>query len=433
MMKYYNFEVMRNFFDNFMSRFLCSFMTLLRRICHTRVDRKKHTRNLVHFLMFLSTVISSFANPAELRVATFNVSMEGENYGRETSQAENVLATLLSEGTHPQIRNIAAIIQRTRPDIIFLNEFDYIADPSLGVELFINSFLKHSQQGAEAIDYPYYYLAPVNTGLPSPYDLDRDGVASGKGNDAWGFGHYPGQYGMVLLSRFPIDTSAVRTFQHFRWADLPGAKQPMLSDDEPFFAPQVWQSLRLSSKSHWDIPIIVDEQIIHVLASHPTPPVFDGPERRNALRNRDEIRFWLQYIEGSDGSTLYDDAGVTGGLAQGARFLIVGDLNASASEGDSLLGGIDALLASPKIQASIVPRSIGAEENRPEHPNASEHTALWGLRADYILPSVAGFASTAAGVFWPSRAAPEAHLMQDRTASSDHRLVWVDLRILPLP
>lgn len=433
MMQYYNFEVMGNFFEKFMSRFLCSFMTLLRRICHTRGDRKKHAPKLVYFLMFLSTVTSSFANPAETRVATFNVSMEGENYGHKDSQAENILATLLSEGTHPQIRNIAAIIQRTRPDIILLNEFDYIADPRLGVELFINSFLKRSQHGEEAIDYPYYYLAPVNTGLPSPYDLDRDGVASGKGNDAWGFGHYPGQYGMVLLSRFPIDTSAVRTFQHFRWADLPGAEQPMLSDDEPFFAPEVWQSLRLSSKSHWDIPVIVDEQIVHVLASHPTPPVFDGPERRNALRNRDEIRFWLQYIDGSNGSTLYDDAGVTGGLAQGTRFVIVGDLNASASEGDSIAGGIDALLASPKIQESIVPSSIGAAEHRPEHPKASEHTALWGLRADYVLPSVAGFANSAAGVFWPSRAAPEAYLVQDRAASSDHRLVWVDLRILPIP
>ena len=97
------------------------------------------------------------------------------------------------------------------------------------------------------------------------------------------------------------------------------------------------------------LPIIVDEQIVHILASHPTPPVFDGPERRNALRNRDEIRFWLQYIDGSNGSTLYDDAGVAGGLAQGARFVIVGDLNASAREGDSLAGGIDALLASPKL------------------------------------------------------------------------------------
>ena len=80
-----------------------------------------------------------------------------------------------------------------------------------------------------------------------------------------------------------------------------------------------------------------------------------------------------------------------------------------------------------------MPRSIGAGEQRPEHPKASEHTALWGLRADYVLPSVAGFASTAAGVFWPSRAAPEAVLVQDRATSSDHRLVWVDLRILPLP
>jgi len=31
-------------------------------------------------------------------------------------------------------------------------------------------------------------------------------------------------------------------------------------------------------------------QVIHILASHPTPPVFDGVEDRNGRRNHDEIR-----------------------------------------------------------------------------------------------------------------------------------------------
>ena len=35
---------------------------------------------------------------------------------------------------------------------------------------------------------------------------------------------------------------------------------------------------RLSSKSHWDVPLRVGGEVVHFLVSHPTPPVFDGPD-----------------------------------------------------------------------------------------------------------------------------------------------------------
>lgn len=53
-----------------------------------------------------------------------------------------MLSSLLAEGKHPQIKNIAAIVQQTQPDILLLNEFDYIEDPKAGVQLFIRNFLK---------------------------------------------------------------------------------------------------------------------------------------------------------------------------------------------------------------------------------------------------------------------------------------------------
>ena len=53
---------------------------------------------------------------------------------------------------------------------------------------------------------------------------------------------------------------------------------------------------RLSSKSHWDVPIRIGRETVHFLVSHPTPPVFDGPEDRNGTRNHDEIRFWADYV-----------------------------------------------------------------------------------------------------------------------------------------
>ncbi len=86
---------------------------------------------------------------------------------------------------------------------------------------------------------------------------------------------------MVVYSRFPIQRSRARTFQRFLWKDMPGARLP----DDPattapgdWFSPQELRVVRLSSKSHWDLPIEVGHKTVHLLASHPTPPVFDGPE-----------------------------------------------------------------------------------------------------------------------------------------------------------
>ncbi len=73
--------------------------------------------------------------------------------------------------------------------------------------------------------------------------------------------------------------------------------------------------MRLSSKSHWDIPININGKEIHILASHPTPPVFDGPENRNGNRNHDEIRFWRDYIDNTQANYIYDDGGKKGGLS----------------------------------------------------------------------------------------------------------------------
>lgn len=165
----------------------------------------------------------------ELTVATFNVSMEAQNYASENEKGTlgpQVLMAQLASGENPQIKNIAEIIQRTRPDIILLNEFDFIENPKDGVQAFINNYLKQPQQGRAPIDYPYYFYGQVNTGLPTQFDLDNDGQAQGYGADAQGFGLYLGQYGMVLLSRYPLLRQQIRTFQRFLWSDMPNALAP---------------------------------------------------------------------------------------------------------------------------------------------------------------------------------------------------------------
>ncbi len=422
MVQYYNCLFVGNFLKKLLSWFFCSNMTLS--------DNPMRT-GLTYFLALNLGIFSLTGFTEEIRIATFNVSMEGSNYGRQGAQAANALAEQLETGENLQIRNIAAIIQRVRPDIILLNEFDYIADPELGAKAFINNYLQRSQHGGDTIHYPYFFYAPVNTGRQSGYDLDNDGIIGTGANDAWGFGHYEGQYAMLLLSRFPIDKASTRTFKQFLWKNLPGAKTPTNPDGSPYYSKQAWEKFPLSSKSHWDIPIAVNDDTIHILASHPTPPVFDGPENRNGLRNQDEIRFWSLYLDEQSSRTFIDDQGRQGGLAHGSRFVVLGDLNASASEGDGLKEGIRALLEHPTVGEFQAPRSIGALEAAPNNPLAASHTATWGMRADYVIPSKNGWAIVDQGVFWPSAKSNDYFLVESRSTSSDHRLVWVSLQWQP--
>jgi len=367
-----------------------------------------------------------------IKIATFNVSMDATNYvGRDTKRATNtVLKQQLGNGNQ-QIKNIAEIIQRTRPDIILLNEFDYIANPQEGIEVFIKQYLNISQHSAlSAIDYPYYYYAPVNTGKASPFDLTGDGKATGTQGDAWGFGFFEGQYGMMLLSRYPINTQDIRTFQNFKWKDMPNALRPIEpKTGQPFYNDEVWAQYPLSSKSHWDVPVNVNGEIIHVLASHPTPPVFDGPEDRNGSKNHDEVRFWLDYITPNMADYIYDDEGKKGGLAPRSRFVIMGDQNSSSTEGNSRKEAINGLLTSALVNDSLIPQSLGGDLHKSKNPLSKYHTAYWGMRADYVLPSAFGFDVINNGVFWPNANKDTYRLIKDRTASSDHRLVWSELKI----
>lgn len=392
---------------------------------------------LTQFLFVISILISSIQckqsiqneQLSEVTFATFNVSMESENYlGRYAEGVSaQVLKDKLAKGDSKHIKNIAKIIQTKRPDVILLNEFDYIENPKEGVEQFIKAYLNVAQEGTEAIDYSYYYYSTSNTGVKTPFDLNGDGELEGIGNDAYGYGRYPGHYGMVLISQFPIDEKNVRTFQKFKWKDMPGYLQTKNKDGYDFYTPEAWEEFRLSSKSHWDVPIQVSGETIHVLASHPTPPGFDGKEDRNGKRNHDEIRFWKDYIDEYQGSYIYDDQGQKGALGD-KSFVIMGDLNASPNEGSAIRSGIQDLLDHPRVNNKFTPSSQGGKNLSPHNPFGKFHTAFWKLRADYVLPSN-DLRVLSHGVFWPTQGEPLYSLMTNREASSDHRLVWVKIAI----
>ncbi|MCR9199611.1 MAG: endonuclease/exonuclease/phosphatase family protein [Planctomycetaceae bacterium] len=363
-----------------------------------------------------------------IRIATFNVSMNR----REDGQLKRDLA-----GDSEQIRSIATILRTVRPDIVLLNEFDQSNDPA-AVELFQQRFLnsKGDDDSAGPIHYPHVYAAAVNTGQPSGLDLDQNGRFGDPG-DNFGFGFFPGQYAMVVLSRFPIDKDGVRTFQKFRWKDLPNAAAPRGANGQLWYPPAVWEKLRLSSKSHWDVPIRVQGQTLHLLACHPTPPAFDGPEARNQRRNHDEIRLWHEYISSEDLPWLTDDQGRSGGLAAEAKFVIAGDLNADPSDGNSYESPAGLLLKHPRIVATPAPRSPGGRAASLEQGGVNKRhlgeaatdtadfsdSAVGNLRVDYVLPST-GFSIVKSGVVWPEPGEP----LSTEVRASDHRLVWVNVQ-----
>jgi endonuclease/exonuclease/phosphatase family metal-dependent hydrolase len=340
--------------------------------------------------------------PITLRVATFNV--------------EDIRTVDLLNPDQVRLKKIAGEIAAIHPDIILINEIQYDGegDPwrppgegtGLNAQRLVDWFV--NETSADTLDYRGFML-PSNTGIASGFDLDNDGVASttvppipdggedgspgrqtpegrAYGNDSYGFGMFPGQYGMALLvsSRFRILQDSVRTFRKFLWKDLPDARIPKDPETgEPWYSPEEWNNLRLSSKSIWDVPIDVgDGRILHILASHPSPPAFDGPEKRNQYRNHDEIRFWHEYL--SNAEFIVDDQGRRGGLRPGASFVILGDMNADVNEGNSLENPAQKyLLDDPRVNGSFVPQGSRAIEGLD-----SDDTAWWGLRVDYVLPSI---------------------------------------------
>lgn len=384
--------------------------------------------------------------PMTLRVATFNI--------------EDLRTEELADPISDRLAQAVEIIQRIKPNIILINElaydmpggpgYDEKAGPGANAGRLAKILATPLRDGLAPLEMTAF-TAETNTGRASGFDLDRNGEVvtmippysreqtdehRAFGGDAWGFGTFPGQYGMAVLvdTRLKIKSEYVRTFRLFPWSRMPNALLPMRepdadepeSDEPESDAPLMWYEdeagtlFRLSSKSHWDIPVeLPNGSTIHVLASHPTPPAFDGSEGRNKKRNHDEIRFWADYVDNAE--YIIDDAKQPGGLPAGSHFVIVGDLNADPDEGSSFDNPIANLL--------LTSRHIGPDPE-PSSPVQidrldADDTARFGLRVDYVLPSkTLGVART--GIWrYPVRG--------DGSFPSDHFPVWADLIVPPAP
>ena len=220
-----------------------------------------------------------------VRFATYNASLNRAAAGQLVSD--------LSTRDNAQARNIAEVLQRVRPDVVLLNEFDYV-------------------EGYEAVEpVPYATTCEVRsrapgrsaTRTPSPRRrtpaspaastwtatarsaaaTTRTGSVSSPASSAWS------------CSRATRSTrTGSAPSRRFLWKDMPGA---LLPDDPATPQPGDWYSeeilevFRLSSKSHWDVPVRV--QGAGRCTCWPRTRLrrpSTAPRTATARRNHDEIR-----------------------------------------------------------------------------------------------------------------------------------------------
>jgi hypothetical protein len=166
--------------------------------------------------------------------------------------------------------------------------------------------------------------------------------------------------------------------------------------------------------------IKTDQGPLSILMSHSTPPVFDGPEDANGLRNKNEAQFWVDYLRDKQG-----------------KFVMALGLNADPLDGDGANETIHSLLTHKALRDEK-PTSIGASQANPNstHKNPdNQDTADWrepspgNLRVDYVLPS-ADLQIHESGVFWPAAGTSGAEWVeQAQSLGTRHKLVWIDVSL----
>jgi hypothetical protein len=274
----------------------------------------------------------------------------------------------------PQVVAVQTMLNAAGADVLVLLEVDW--DARLAGLAAVNAGLVRP--------YPHLFALAPNAGLATGLDMDGDGRTGGP-RDAQGYGRFAGHGGMAVLSRYP--TGAAQDFSTLLWRDLPEAALP-LQEGAPFPSAAAQAVQRLASVGQWAVPVDTPAGRLHLLISHPTPPIFDGPEDRNGLRNHDEIRFWSLFLEGGIGTpdgapVLLTEAGLDPGRDQHRP------------------QALRALLADARLQDPL-PGTTTTEWN-----------GVGPVRSSFILPA-ATLQVTGAGVIPGGDA-------------SRHALVWVDL------
>lgn len=288
------------------------------------------------------------------------------------------------------IADTVARLVEIAPDVLILQNIDYDHE-AVALGLF-------QQALADAgLELPHQFAAQPNAGLTTGFDLNRNGYF-GDAEDSQGFGKFTGQGGIALLSRLPIRTDLARDFSSVLWRDLPDGTPPA-----DYYTSEELDVLRLFSVAAWDVPISTSSGELRMLMFHATPPVFDGPEDRNGLRNADQLRFWQKYLDG------WSPEGHSNPPEN--LFVLAGDFNNDLAGGEGLKPALSALLDHPRLQDPLA---------------TSAATVLWdfeggpgALRVDYVLPSAA-LKVLAAGT---------GRMGGHGQVGSRHAPIWVDIEL----
>lgn len=335
-----------------------------------------------------------------LRIAVYHTELSRDGPG--------LLLRDIEKGDDPQILASLRVVQSAAADAIVLADFDH--DATLAA---LNAF-------ADRLGlYPYRFAMAPNRGVQTGHDLDRDG-RYGEPEDAQGYGRFAGDGGLAILSKWPIDTSAVQDFSSLLWQEIEGNIAPATAASEQ----------RLSTTGHWIVPIKINgDQYLNLFVWHATPPVFDGPEDLNGRRNHDEAALWLKVLNGSLGSR------------PNAPFILTGISNLDPIDGDGRPAALKALLSHPML-IDPAPQSPGANvastadggTNLTHKGPAATDTVDWpdapdrpgNLRVTLALPS-RDLHLIGSQVLWPADMTDP--LGQDVATASRHRLVWLDVCI----
>jgi hypothetical protein len=338
-----------------------------------------------------------------MRVATFAAPL--------TRDGPGLLLRDIMAGDDPQIAAALAAIHAAAPDILVLTQFDHDGDLAA-----LSAFAVALAAGGT--DLPHVFSALPNAGMATGFDMDGDGTV-GEPRDAQGYGRFAGAGGLAVLSRWPIDAGAVRDLGGLLWRDLPGATLPV-ADGVPFPSEAALAVQRLSSTGHWIVPVMAPGGVVELLVWSATPPVFDGPEDRNGLRNRDELRLWTAVLDGAMSTV------------PGPHFVIAGNANLDPADGEGLRDAMAAFLADPRLTDPRPASAGGATAADPGHAgdpglDTADWTGPGNLRVSYVLPAAA-WEVTASGVLWPDPEEGAAPLSaEDLVSAGPHRLVWVDI------
>ncbi|MEM7710632.1 MAG: endonuclease/exonuclease/phosphatase family protein [Pseudomonadota bacterium] len=312
-----------------------------------------------------------------MRLATFHSGLSRKGPG--------TLVRDLASGKDEQVEAVLAVIAHARPDVLLLLDMDWDHE---GLALAMLA----AQLGAAGLDYPYLWAPRPNAGRPSGFDLDGNG-RSDEARDALGYGRFTGDGGLAILSTAPLG----EVVDHGPlWVEASDVAEALLPEGAGAVMP-------LATVGQWTVPV-AGLTLIPMAAG---TPVFDGPEDRNGLRNRDELALVSRLAASAD------------------RPVVLGRANLDPADGEGRREALLDLLAHPALQDPAPRGDGGGGEGHLGDPGLD--TVSWEgpgpLRVDYVLPP-AELEVVGSGVVWPGAEDPFREVVE---AAGTGRLVWMDV------